>query len=72
METQESSEIKEVWELPREIRIQTPDTLGEVYQGGITYSVPYEIEYWKLVEKAENYNFNKMQRVFSLEIETKI
>lgn len=46
----------------REIRIQTPNNVGEIYSGFNTHTE--ELEYWECIKTHKDTNKNIMQRVF--------
>jgi hypothetical protein len=50
-----------VWKCCREIRIQLPNDLNEIYEGFNT--ITNENEKWKLICKKTNYNYNIMQKI---------
>lgn len=46
----------------REIRIQTPNELGKIYEGVNTLND--KLEKWMLIKVAKDYNDNIMQRIY--------
>jgi hypothetical protein len=53
-----------VWKCAREIRICTPNILGEIYDCNAWETG--EPEYWMCIKINKNYNDNIMQRVWKL------
>lgn len=51
-----------VWKCCRQIRLSTPNKLGEIYEGLNTLTDEYE--YWMCIKVTMNFNDNIMQRIY--------